>query len=235
MAAIIPAASASKIRVERVADEVADLIDRGAEALQDGLSESDCVKIAKTVHQRTTLTAFRTVMVLWLDAMLVQSHLRKQVGDEVGELPTQNIIPSQLAKTWREILERNWHSIFAPAVEVLESANQKARGETAASLDHLANAVEIIEVARLGDRVNIGGELFPKISVDRKRAAAFYTTPATAELLSSLLIRETDNHDWGDSSLFEHLRVADLACGTGTLVRSVFRRIRTFHEAVGGG
>ena len=96
LADLIPASSASKARVEQVADEVAGLIDEAAEKLQAELSKSDCEDIARKVYQRTPLTAFRTVLVLWLDAMLVQSHLRTQVGNEIDELPMSDIKPSQL-------------------------------------------------------------------------------------------------------------------------------------------
>ena len=110
----------------------------------------------------------------------------------------------------------------------------EARAQTSRSLDYLLKAVEAIETARLGDHVSISGELFPKISDDRKQAAAFYTTPAAAELLTSLLIRKKDGHDWQDPKLFCSLRIADLACGTGTLLRAAYRRVRTLHESVGG-
>lgn len=233
LAAMIPMASLPKTDVEEVADEVAECIDTAANALADGLSKQDCERIAKEVFQRTKLTAFRTVQVLWLDALLTQMHLRKQDHDFEG-LPVGNTRPLQLAETWRKILKINWHSIFAPAVKVLEDAASISPQETGLAIDHLVKAVEAIETARLGTLVNVGAELFPKISVDRKEAAAFYTMPATAELLSVLTIREADKHDWGSHDLFQNLRIGDLACGTGTLLRAAYRRIKDFHEVHGG-
>ena len=232
LAALIQAASAPKSRVEQVADEVAELIDKAVEALSLGLPERDITKIIAKMHQRTILTAFRTVMTLWLDAMLVHSHLytHEAVTEPLGE----DMRPSNLIEVWRKILKINWHSIFDPAIDVLENVSVRARAQTSRSLDYLLKAVEAIETARLGDHVSISGELFPKISDDRKQAAAFYTTPAAAELLTSLLIRENDGHDWRDPKLFYSLRIADLACGTGTLLRAAYRRVRTLHESVGG-
>ena len=233
LAAMIPMASLAKTDVENVADEVAECIDTAANALASGLSEQDCKRIAKEVFQRTKLTAFRTVQVLWLDALLTQMHLRKQ-GHNFGRLPIGNTRPIELAETWQKILEVNWNSIFAPAVNVLRDAASIAPRETGQAIDHLVKAVDAIETARLGTLVNVGAELFPKISVDRKEAAAFYTMPATAELLSMLTIRETDKHEWSATDLFKHLHVGDLACGTGTLLRAAYRRIKGFHEAHGG-
>lgn len=42
----------------------------------------------------------------------------------------------------------------------------------------LRRAVEKIETERLGLHINVGAELFPKLSDDREQAAAFYTQPA---------------------------------------------------------
>ena len=232
LASLIQAASTPKSRVEQVIDEVADLIGQAVEALSHGLPERDVTKIIAKMHQRTILSALRTGTTLWLDAMLVHSHL--YTHGSVREPLGADMRPSNLIKVWQNILKLNWHSIFDPAIDVLENVSIRARAGTSHSLNRLAKAVEAIETARLGDHVSISGELFPKISDDRKEAAAFYTTTAAAELLTSLLIREDDGHDWQDQNLFRSLRVADLACGTGTLLRAAYRRVRTLHESVGG-
>ncbi len=226
LASLTQLVSVPKGKVEEVADEVAFLIDLAAHALITGLSEQDCKEIANKVYlHHAPLTAFRVVSVLWLDAMLVQSHLRRSGVKDIDLLPSGDLRPSQLVAGWRGILDRNWHSIFAPAIDVLESSAIRARGATARALEYLASGVEIVEIAKLGNHINIGAELFPKISVDRKEAAAFYTTPATSEFLASLLIRKHDRNDWSNPELFRNIRVADFACGTGSLVRAAYRRI----------
>lgn len=105
-------------------------------------------------------------------------------------------------------------------------------------LECLFKAAERIETARLGSYIDIGAELFPRLSEDRKTSAAFYTRPTAAELLASLSIREGEDGqpstDWGDPSLGRKLRIADTACGTGTLVRAGYRQIRNLHEKHGG-
>ncbi len=92
-----------------------------------------------------------------------------------------------------------------------------------------------IQNERLADYINVGAELFPLVSENRKTAAAFYTTPSTAEMLAYLTIRESDRDDWSDPEIFRSkLRIVDLACGTGTLIRAAFNRVRSFHDANGG-
>ena len=235
LAAVIPVASVTKRRLEKLAGDVAELINDAAAALEERMAMKDCKGIADAVYQRSTLTAFRTVLILWFDAMLVQAHLHSQGQEDIDELPLPGeVIPSKLAETWRRIIDTNWRSIFKPAVKVLENSARKERGATSKALNFLLEAVEVVESAQIGDHVNLGAELFPKISEDRKTAAAFYTTPATAELLAALTIREHDGHDWSNKALFQTLQVADLACGTGTLLRAAYRRIRSIHEASGG-
>ena len=139
-------------------------------------------------------------------------------------------------KVWRAIRERNWRSIFEPAVDRLESLGNADPSATAQALGKLIKAVEQIEVARLGLHINVGAELFPKLSEDRKEAAAFYTQPATAELLAHLTVRNSalPANEWVRGDLFRNRRLADFACGTGTLLRAGYRRIADFHERAGG-
>ncbi len=234
LASMVLAVAVPKQDVERVADEVADYVNCGAQQLAYGLSESDCQEIAKRVHQRTSLTAFRTVMILWMDAMLVQRQLRKQ-GVEVEVLPISDVRIDNLADAWKRIMALNWHSIYASAIEVLERSAERAYKETTSALNWLLKAVNTIESSRLGEHINVGAELFPKVSVDQKAASAFYTTPSIAEMLVYLTIQEGDRTDWSDPQLFEKdLRVVDMACGTGTLLREAFNRIRSLHDANGG-
>ena len=130
-------------------------------------------------------------------------------------------------------MEDNWRSIFEPAIEALAIAHAGQPAAAADALMEIAGARTAIEEARIGDGFNVGGELFPKVSADRKTAAAFYTTSPTAEFLVGLTIRHTDGHDWANPELLRNLHVADLACGTGTLLRAAWRRIRSYGEARG--
>lgn len=239
LAAMFPAAALPREEVEEVAREVAELVDSAAGRLEWALSEARQLEIAEQVHQRTPLKGLRTTMVLWLNALATQQRLSIQGVKSVpslefgrAELPA----PSEQAAIWRAILRENWRSIFEPAVRVLEKSgdlNPRAAGE---ALELLVQAVEKIELARLGPRINVGAELFPKLSDDRKTAAAFYTQPATAELLAGLVIRPDalQADEWASAEIFRKRRLADLACGTGTLLRAGYARVAALHERAGG-
>jgi len=236
---LLPAASLPKETIEAVADEVASRINDAADLLEAALTDDQQSEVAVRVQQRTPLKGLRTTMVLWLNAMLTQQRLSQQGVPGIPGIDVASGKPfraSELARVWRRILQGNWNSIFEPAVGVLEQVAQYNAGATSKALRALADAVEVVEINRLGLHINVGAELFPKLSDDRKQAAAFYTQPATAELLAGLTISRQDMSDleWRSADLFRRRKLADLACGTGTLLRAGFRRISALHEEVGG-
>lgn len=228
-------AAVPKKNVEDVAEKVVEDIKKAAGVLEHRMPESALASLSDMVSVKNPQDALQTVGVLWLDAMLVQSHLARMETQGVEPLELK-VKATRLIEQWERILEKNWRSIFQRAIEALAKASNWDAGATQEALDILVNATKEVEAGNLGEYINVGGELFPKVSPDRKEAAAFYTRPATAEFLSALLIREADlasPDKWGDPDLFSTLRVADLACGTGTLLRAAYRRIRTLSELHG--
>ena len=228
LAALIHLAALPKSRVEIIAQRVAELINRSGSILGGGLTPSDWEHIEEKVYQNSSLTAQRTVAVLWLDACLVQSYLHS-TGSVIAPLPTKdNLMVSKLLESWKVAYASNWRSIFAPAIETLELSLSYSRTSTFDVMLNLLDAVELIETARLGKHINIGADLFPKISEDREAAAAFYTMPAAAELLASLLVRRKDRDTWTRRELLADFKFVDFACGTGSLIRAVYRRVFEF-------
>ena len=233
LASFIQKVAVPKSAIEDVAGRVATKVEFASDALMSGITETECKKIIARVHQHTKLPSFRTVAVLWLDAMLVQSHLQIREAEGISASASRmDHRPSLYIEAWRRILEENWYSIFEPAIDVLDEIAQRSTPSTVTALILLKEAVELIEAAKIGEYTNIPAELFPKISTDRKTAAAFYTMPATAEFLANLLIGEND-HNWDSPALFKKLKVADFACGTGSLVRATYHRIKDLCEAEG--
>ena len=239
LATLLSAASLPKEDIERVADKVAKLVDEAAEVL-DALPETTKRDIDSRIKRGSVLTSLKTTMVLWLNALLTQQRLH---GQDVSDIPSLDFTcatpprhTEQIA-VWRLIQEMNWRAIFDPAIEILEMAGNSDTQIAGEALANLVRAVEEIESAGLGLHINVGAELFPILSEDRKQAAAFYTQAATAELLAALTIRQGDlsEDEWADSEIFSKRCLADLACGTGTLLRAGYRRVRAIHEACGGG
>ncbi len=238
LATLVTAASLPKEKIEQAANNVATLIDEAAACLTT-LPEATKEDINKRINRGSILKSLKTAMVLWLNALLTQQRLH---GQDVPDTPPldfiQRVLPShcEQVSVWQGIQVRNWQAIFDPAIKILEIAGNSDPAATGAALQSLTRAVQKIELAGLGLHINVGAELFPKLSEDRKQAAAFYTQPATAELLAGLVIRQDDLtlEEWANPKLFSKKSLADLACGTGTLLRAGYRRIQNIHETSGG-
>ena len=217
---------------EIVAEEVAESIKQATSRLSS-LSAARQKALSSLIGQRTVLQSLQTTALLWLNACFVQYQLGKQGATDISPLPLENeVVPKELVEGWRRIIDRNWRSIFKPAVDALETASRFDEQVSKDAIVFLIKAVRKMDSEHLGLHINVGAELFPKLSQDRKTAAAFYTRAATAELLARLTIREKDLSisDWASRDLFEQHFVADLACGTGTLLRSAYQRITQLHE-----
>ena len=241
LATLILSVSLPKEDIESVAEKVAALVDDAAGVLE-ALPEAAKRKIDRRINQGSMLKSLKTTMVLWLNALLTQQRLQSQNVQGIPPLDfSRESLPSHSnqVKVWRKIQKVNWRAIFVPAIKILKIAGNARPHAAGEALRHLVNAVDEIENAGLGLHINVGAELFPKLSEDRKQAAAFYTQAATAELLATLTIRKDDlsEDEWKDSELFSKRCVADLACGTGTLLRAGYRRVQSLHEASvrGGG
>lgn len=239
LAMFVEASVLPKEQIEEVADDVAKLVDQAADILDMALSESQQSFVSEQVLQRTPLKALRTTMVLWLNSLLTQQRLSSQevtVAKPLDFFPTNPVMPSDVLSDWQKIFDLNWKKIFRPAISILKITSQIDPHSTSRALVALIKAVESIEVNRLGLHINVGAELFPKLSDDQKQAAAFYTQPGVAELLASLVIDESSSiaPKWESPNFFKEHRIADLACGTGTLLRAAYRRVLSLHEITGG-
>lgn len=182
-----------KEHVEAVAEDAANCVKAAAERWESGLPQKAQNEVGVLMRQQTLLSGLHTTALMWLNAMIVQQRLFLQESPAVkaGPLTTCTDLSDQI-RVWKDILAENWRSIFKPAVQALELARQHSPAAAQEAIRVLTQAVESIETAPLGMHMNVGAELYPKLSDDRKEAAAFYTQSATAELLAALTIRQRD-------------------------------------------
>ncbi|MCY3999260.1 MAG: hypothetical protein OXF84_00425 [Bacteroidetes bacterium] len=234
---IIPSLALSQERVSQVSQQVADLVKNAANILMSELSDDHQELLSNHLLQRSPVEGIQTMMLMWLNALLVQQRLAVQgvdvkEGEKIPHVDPLNTDPLMHLNIWTKIRDRNWRSIFKPAIDVLEESLKLNAGATKRSLCKLVECVREVEDSQLGLHISVGAELFPKLSVDRKRAAQFYTLPAAAEMLAHLTILDAGltKEEWKNTRLFDHRKVADLACGTGTLLRAGYRRVRQIHE-----
>ncbi|MBF0333921.1 MAG: hypothetical protein HQL40_09800 [Alphaproteobacteria bacterium] len=141
---------------------------------------------------------------------------------------------TKLLAEWRKILEVNYWPIFDISRRILESVPTVCSKTLVEKLAETADQLVENQLMRSHD---LTGAVFQKLISDRKFLAAYYTTPASAALMAGLVLPQNDSLPggaWGTDASLTSLRIADFACGTGTLLSTVYQRLGQIHELHGG-
>jgi len=140
----------------------------------------------------------------------------------------------EVLKDWSVILRVNYWPIFDIARRILEVTP----ADTARLLlDNLVTTATDLVANHMMKSHDLTGAVFQRLIADRKFLAAFYTHPASAALLVGLAIDPYETPaggSWASDINVKGLRIADFACGTGTLLSAAYRRVSQLHEAFGG-
>ncbi len=235
-------ASAPPLLVSTMADAVAAQIHSLADYLYRSMPPGVAGAIARTLGQRDDVQGLRMACCIWLTSLrlhnLLAAHspsLQNAGLQTIAQIRAANmgaLSLTALRREWDKILAVNYGSIFNTARTALDDRMPIEPGVRA--MEQLSEMAENITALRLGNHVDFAGELFPKLLDDREETAAHYTLPETAELLARLSVSRINLPDWSDAAAAANLRIADLACGTGTLLRAAYRQIRQRHETAGG-
>ena len=199
--------------------------------------------IVHSLGQEDLDQGLRLACCIWLTSLRLQNRLAEQ-SDALAEAGLRSVADVRdaalggrvnrdaIRAEWGKILSVNYGAIFSSALTSLHPGIPDAQaGDALTALGELAGE---IASARLGNRVDFAGELFPELLADREETAAHYTLPVTAELLAGLAVDRLAVDDWAGTDALRGLRIADLACGTGALLRAAYGHIRHRHESAGG-
>lgn len=238
LSALIVAEATPRETVEEVANFVTAKIRAASVFFRDQIDAVRVDEYADLTQQRTHLSAVNTVLVFWINAMVIHTQLSRMYPLKLVDaivLAEDRLLPKRMHDKWNECLQENLYSVFQFALNLLARFLRSNGISIFRVLNLVVQAAQHIEAAKVGTQMNIGVELFPQLADDRKESAAFYTQPSTAELLSQLTIRAEDlgPAEWARSDFFQHHSIADLACGTGTLLRAGYRNVCQLHERFG--
>ena len=126
-------------------------------------------------------------------------------------------VVSALAAHWRWIWEHiNYVPIFQLGERVLNEL-PTAPGTTAAVGSVLEQAKAIC-VHQAALRHDLMGRIYHWLLHEAKYLGTYYTSVPAATLLLKLTLAAHWPHDFGDPAALARFKVADLACGTGTLL-----------------
>lgn len=239
---LIQRASIPQVVVERATHDLISGV-REAAGLFTKISEHHrgaVRKICESLMQEDDDQTRKMAMTILVNALVFHASFAA-TSQELAEVLSFNELRdgSKLNKTgflreWQKILEINYWPVFHVAREILGHLPDAHATEI---IGPLSKTAEELVSKRLMRSHDLTGEVFQKLIADRKFLAAFYTTPASAALLVGLSVTEgllKNPADWKNPDTVKAIRVADFACGTGTLLTTLYQRIGQLHELAGG-
>ncbi|MCY4009888.1 MAG: hypothetical protein OXF22_09095 [Anaerolineaceae bacterium] len=223
-------------------DRLAEILERDIELARQIFSENypeGHAQIAALFAEHLRLEdgpqTRRMAMAILANALIFQQSLAGHEDYAAVRTPEQLYDQQKLHKTeilqdWGAILAINYYPIFHVAREILRGIDRTAAAQAILTqLFHIIDAIVREGAARSHD---LAGFVFQRLIADRKFLATFYTRPESAALLAALAL--PNDGGWGDAERLRNLRVADFACGTGTLLAAVYARLGALHELAGG-
>ena len=194
--------------------------------------------IASTDRERDRAAALRIGCLVLFNALAFQDRLAAVHPDAPSVAEARRGGPAGpglagLRDAWRAICERiDYVPVFELAADILDAVADAPDDTQRAVLDPLAKAME--QTRRLEGH-DLSGRLFHTLLTDAKFTGAYYTSVPAATLLARLAFEGwPPGVDWADHEFPASLSVADLACGTGTLLMAVADEARRRHEDAGG-
>ena len=189
--------------------------------------------IARSDQEKDRAAALRIGCLVLFNALAFQDRLA--AANE--EVPTVNEALgkgiARLRDAWRYICDTiDYVPVFELAVNILEVLGD---GPDDIQAPVIAPLVKAVEDTRRLEGHDLSGRLFHTLLTDAKFTGAYYTSVPAATLLSRLVFHDWPPHiDWSDHEFPASLNVADLACGTGTLLMAVAAEAERRHEDAGG-
>ena len=191
--------------------------------------------MASALHQEDGEQTSRMAAAIMVNAMVFHNsiaghHDVPTIGQIRNESPIRRLSKSRVLRCWDAILEINYWPIFHIASDLLLPVPGRYANEM---LEHMSEAVTDLSEIGVTTMHDLAGRMFQQLIADRKFLATFYTLPASAAMVAELACGRLDL-DWRDPAAVSALRLADLACGTGTLLSAAYQAVRSRHRRAGG-
>lgn len=223
---------------QRLVDEGMSILERGVrvatKAIQDATERgfTDIERdMGRVLSQHSGEQTTRMAMTIIANALTFHSTIAGTHDiPSVTQFRTGSLqIP--ILNTWRQILDEiNYWPIFKVASDLLAPI----RAATAIRvLDALVEAAQQLAHIGVTTRHDLSGRMFQNLIVDRKFLATFYTLPTSAALLAEMAVTRL-GADWKDLEAYPGLSIADLSCGTGTLLSAAYHAVLSRYRHAGG-
>ena len=222
-------------KIDAAADLLEKRIETAAQQLEAAIRERPSIgaEIEAVLFQKAGEQTSRMAMLIVTNAFVFQSvlagkpemervmSLKRMLSDNAKRLQYEQVIAG-----WNIILKVNYRPIFHVAKRIIEAiaTDDELVDRILATLCDTAK--ELVD-QRLTHIHELAGTVFQRLIVDRKYVKANYTRLESVALLSALILPKTQEN-------VSELKVADFACGTGSLLNGTYQRILELHEHAGG-
>ena len=221
-------------KIEQAAEVLENGIHRAAVIVNSAIQDRPHIgkRIGELLVQEPGDQTTQMAMLIISNALVFQSSLARKPDLEtvpsLSELTADygQLDSDEVLRAWREIQKVNYAPIFNVAYNLVEvlAADDKLVGEILSVLRDTARALEKMGLAQEHE---LAGIVFQKLIDNRKILKANYTRPESSALLCALALPELK----GDP---KKLKIADFACGTGSLLNGVYQRLLMLYEQAGG-
>ena len=189
--------------------------------------------IASTDQEKDRAAALRIACLVLFNALAFQDRLA--AANEDVPTVTEALgrgIPG-LRDVWRSICDDiDYVPVFELAADILDVLGD---GPDEVQAPVIAPLLKAMEDTRRLEGHDLSGRLFHTLLTDAKFSGAYYTSVPAATMLSRLVFHDwPPNVDWSDHEFPASLNVADIACGTGTLLMAVASEVERLHTRAGG-
>ncbi len=222
-------------KIDAAADLLEKRIETAAQQLEAAIQERPSIgaEIEAILFQKAGEQTSRMAMLIVTNAFVFQSvlagkpemervmSLKRMLSDNAKRLRYAQVVAG-----WNIILKVNYRPIFHVAKRIVEAiATDDALVDVI--LTTLCDTAKELVDQRLTQVHELAGTVFQRLIVDRKYVKANYTRLESVALLSALVLPKTQEN-------VSELKVADFACGTGSLLNGAYQRILELHEHAGG-
>lgn len=222
-------------RVQAAAGVIGYAVEQAARGINRHASifRSVAEAVAKTDREKDRAAAVRIGCLALFNALAFHDRLAAASDDVPTIYGARGRGASGLRDAWLAICrDIDYVPVFESAVKILEIL--------IARTDIMELAVEplvkAVEETRSIEGHDLSGRLFHTLLTDAKFTGAYYTSVPAATLLARLVFHNwPPNVDWSDHEFPASLNVADLACGTGTLLMAAAAEAERRHVEAGGG
>ena len=189
-------------------------------------------KLGTVLHQEGGEQTVRMAVSIVVNAFVFHYAIEGQPGipHVVAGTRGSKFNKQLVIDTWQEILSVNYWPIFSIAKEIIKVLPTRLANPLLSRADDIAQELLLVGATTFHD---LAARMFQTLIRDRKFLATFYTYPESAHLLAELAVGQLDV-DWSNQDSVSSLKVADFACGTGTLLSAVQRAIYGRIRRAGG-